>query len=83
MTTAAIAAATAATAAQGPRSSQLSEVVLVCGSVFIMADARAAIGIVEPRDSPPVREVHGAHLKAAQAKQQLKEGLEERARSPA
>ena len=60
----------AATAAQHPRSSQSSEVVLICGSVFIMAEARAAIGIVEPCDSPPVREVHGAHLKAAQAKRQ-------------
>ena len=64
----------AATAAQHPRSSQSSEVVLICGSVFIMAEARAAIGIVEPCDSPPVREVHGAHFKADHTPQQRQEG---------
>ena len=25
--------------------------VLICGSVFIMSDARAALGIIEPKDS--------------------------------
>ena len=28
-----------------------NKVVLVCGTTFIMASARAAVGIVEPRDS--------------------------------
>ena len=36
------------------------EVVLICGSAFIMADARAAVGIVEPRDGDILFELLGS-----------------------
>ena len=42
------------------------EVVLIAGSVFIMSDAREALGFDEPRDSPIIREVAGKHLKSSQ-----------------
>ena len=43
------------------------EVVVVCGTVFIMADARAALGVDEPRDSDELIAAAGAHLKGAVA----------------
>lgn len=43
------------------------EVVVVCGSVFLMSEARAALGLDEPKDASEVSEVLGAHLKTAQA----------------
>ena len=46
--------------------SERGEVVVVCGSVFLMSDARAALGLDEPRDAPAVSEVLGAHFKSAQ-----------------
>lgn len=43
-----------------------SELLLVCGSVFLMAEAREAIGIDEPRDSKYIAEVAGANLRHGQ-----------------
>ena len=40
---------------------------MVCGTVFIMADARAALGVEEPRDSDELIAAAGAHLKGAAA----------------
>jgi len=42
------------------------ELLVVCGSVFIMADAREELGIVEPRDSKVIAEVAGAGLRSSQ-----------------
>jgi hypothetical protein len=36
--------------AQAQAQAQARAVVVVCGTAFIMADARAALGVVEPRD---------------------------------
>jgi len=43
-----------------------NELLVVCGSVFIMADAREELGIVEPRDSAVIAEVAGAGFKSSQ-----------------
>lgn len=45
---------------------QHQEILVVCGSVFLMAEAREALGFDEPRDSEYIAEVAGAHLKHAQ-----------------
>lgn len=42
------------------------ELLVICGSVFIMADAREALGIHEPRDSAVIAEVAGAGLRNSQ-----------------
>lgn len=42
------------------------EVLVVCGSVFLMAEAREALGFDEPRDSSYIAEVAGAHMKHGQ-----------------
>lgn len=42
------------------------EVVVVCGTFFIMSDARQALGLDEPVDSPAVAEVAGAHFRSMQ-----------------
>lgn len=42
------------------------EILVVCGSVFLMAEAREAIGIEEPRDSEYIAEVAGANLRHGQ-----------------
>jgi len=42
------------------------ELLVICGSVFIMADAREELGIVEPRDSKVIAEVSGAGLRSSQ-----------------
>lgn len=42
------------------------EVVVVCGTFFIMAEARQALGIQEPVDSAAVAQVAGAHFKSMQ-----------------
>lgn len=44
------------------RASPDDEVVVVCGSVFLMAEARQALGFKEPIDSPSLSSVAGAHL---------------------
>jgi len=43
-----------------------NEIVVVCGSVFIMSEAREALGIDEPRDSQVISEVSGCHFKNGQ-----------------
>lgn len=43
-----------------------NEILVVCGSVFLMAEAREAIGIDEPRDSKYIAEVAGANLRHGQ-----------------
>jgi dihydrofolate synthase/folylpolyglutamate synthase len=42
------------------------ELVVICGSVFIMADAREELGIVEPRDSAVIAQVAGAGMRSSQ-----------------
>lgn len=42
------------------------EILIVCGSVFLMSEAREAIGIDEPRDSDYIAEVAGANLRHGQ-----------------
>ena len=42
------------------------EIVIICGSVFIMADAREELGIIEPRDSRVIAEVSGAGMRSSQ-----------------
>jgi len=43
-----------------------NEVVVICGSVFIMADAREEVGIIEPRDSAVIAQVAGAGMRNSQ-----------------
>mmetsp|Transcript_25765 Transcript_25765/g.60653 ORF Transcript_25765/g.60653 Transcript_25765/m.60653 type:complete len:688 (+) Transcript_25765:108-2171(+) len=47
-------------------SSPEKEVLVVCGSVFLMAEAREALGFDEPRDSEYIAEVAGAGSKHGQ-----------------
>lgn len=42
------------------------EVLIVCGSVFLMAEAREALGFEEPRDSDYIAEVAGAGVRHSQ-----------------
>lgn len=42
------------------------EILVVCGSVFLMAEARQALGFDEPRDSNYISEVAGAGLRQMQ-----------------
>ncbi|EEY58400.1 folylpolyglutamate synthase, putative [Phytophthora infestans T30-4] len=44
------------------RASSDDEVVVVCGSVFLMAEARQALGLKEPIDSAALNAVAGLHL---------------------
>ncbi len=46
--------------------SKHNEIVVICGSVFLMAEAREAIGIDEPKDSKYIAEVAGANLRHGQ-----------------
>ncbi|KAL3779209.1 hypothetical protein HJC23_006023 [Cyclotella cryptica] len=43
-----------------------NELLVICGSVFIMADAREELGIFEPRDSAVIAAVAGAGLRSSQ-----------------
>lgn len=43
-----------------------NEILVICGSVFLMAEAREAIGIDEPKDSKYIAEVAGANLRHGQ-----------------
>jgi dihydrofolate synthase/folylpolyglutamate synthase len=45
---------------------QPGEILVVCGSVFLMAEAREALGFDEPRDSDAIAEVAGAGTKNMQ-----------------
>lgn len=42
------------------------DILLVCGTAFIMAEVRAALGIVEPRDSSVLSQASGSYFKDAQ-----------------
>ena len=42
------------------------ECLVVCGSVFLMAETREALGIDEPRDSDYIAEMAGAGVRYAQ-----------------
>mmetsp|Transcript_17978 Transcript_17978/g.29846 ORF Transcript_17978/g.29846 Transcript_17978/m.29846 type:complete len:153 (-) Transcript_17978:33-491(-) len=42
------------------------ELLVICGSVFLMAEAREALGFDEPRDSQYIAEVAGANLRHGQ-----------------
>lgn len=44
------------------------EILIVCGSVFLMCEARIALGIDEPRDSEAIRSVAGKGLMACKEK---------------
>jgi len=48
------------------RENEQEEVLVVCGSVFLMAEAREALGFDEPRDSPYIAEVAGAGVRHSQ-----------------
>lgn len=50
------------------RASADDEVVVVCGSVFLMAEARQALGFKEPIDSPALNSVAGAHLSTPESR---------------
>jgi dihydrofolate synthase/folylpolyglutamate synthase len=43
-----------------------NEILVVCGSVFLMAEAREALGIDEPRDSDCITEMAGAGIRHRQ-----------------
>jgi dihydrofolate synthase/folylpolyglutamate synthase len=43
-----------------------NETLIICGTVFIMADARERLGIVEPRDSHVISAVAGAGMRSSQ-----------------
>ena len=45
---------------------QPGEILVVCGSVFLMAEAREALGFDEPRDSDAIAEVAGAGTRNTQ-----------------
>lgn len=45
---------------------QNGEILVVCGSVFLMAESRQALGFDEPRDSDYISEVAGANLRNSQ-----------------
>ena len=45
---------------------EADEVLVVCGSVFLMAEAREALGFDEPKDSEYIAEVAGANLRHGQ-----------------
>ena len=43
-----------------------NELLVICGSVFLMAEAREALGIDEPKDSQYISEVAGMNLRFGQ-----------------
>lgn len=55
-------------AVQAARASPDDEVVVVCGSVFLMAEARRAMGLKEPMDSAALNAVAGSHLSTSQSR---------------
>ncbi|ETM50441.1 hypothetical protein L914_05513 [Phytophthora nicotianae] len=50
------------------RASSDDEVVVVCGSVFLMAEARQALGLKEPIDSAALNAVAGLHLSTPESR---------------
>lgn len=55
-------------AVEAARASADDEVVVVCGSVFLMAEARQALGFQEPVDSAAATAVAGAHLSTPESR---------------
>ena len=54
-------------AAKGPRGPGAEEpAVLICGSVFLMSDARLELGVDEDADAKTISALQGSHLRAAQ-----------------
>eukprot|EP00904_Undaria_pinnatifida_P005255 jgi/Undpi1/185/HiC_scaffold_1.g00182.m1 len=51
--------------ASGTETSE-KDVLVVCGTVYMMADVRKELGFDEPRDSDVVAEVAGSHFRSAQ-----------------
>lgn len=43
-----------------------NEILVICGSVFLMAEAREALGFDEPRDSDYISEMAGAGIRHGQ-----------------
>ncbi|CAI5744415.1 unnamed protein product [Peronospora destructor] len=56
------------TALAASRASVDDEVVVVCGSVFLMAEARQALGLKEPLDSTALNAVTGCHLSTPESR---------------
>ncbi|RHY34298.1 hypothetical protein DYB32_008417 [Aphanomyces invadans] len=56
-------------AAAAEKNSSDEEIVVVCGSVFIMAEARQALGFNEPVDSDDVKRISGVGLKTARERE--------------
>ncbi|KAL4086253.1 hypothetical protein PRIC1_014383 [Phytophthora ramorum] len=50
------------------RASSDDEVVVVCGSVFLMAEARQALGLKEPIDSAELNAVAGSHMSTPESR---------------
>ncbi|KAE9036413.1 hypothetical protein PR001_g8838 [Phytophthora rubi] len=50
------------------RASSDDEVVVVCGSVFLMAEARQALGLKEPIDSAALNAVAGSHMSTPESR---------------
>jgi dihydrofolate synthase/folylpolyglutamate synthase len=50
------------------RASDDDEVVVVCGSVFLMAEARQSLGLKEPIDSAALNAVAGSHLSTPESR---------------
>eukprot|EP00752_Nemacystus_decipiens_P005398 g4894.t1 len=59
-------AISAAAAAKPGGDADDRDVVVICGTVFMMVDVREELGFDEPRDSAVVAEVAGTHNRAAQ-----------------
>ncbi|ETW08623.1 hypothetical protein H310_01163 [Aphanomyces invadans] len=59
----------AAIHAAAEKNSSDEEIVVVCGSVFIMAEARQALGFNEPVDSDDVKRISGVGLKTARERE--------------
>ncbi|KAL3669652.1 hypothetical protein V7S43_005036 [Phytophthora oleae] len=59
------------------RASSDDEVVVVCGSVFLMAEARQALGLKEPIDSAALNAVAGSHLSTPESRLAAAAELEE------
>ena len=52
------------------KAKEKNEMLVVCGSVFLMAESREALGFDEPRDSDCIQQVAGASIRAKNLHQQ-------------
>jgi len=48
------------------KAAEEGDVVMICGTFFIMGEARQALGMKEPIDSALITEVAGSHFRASQ-----------------